>query len=147
MRKMSEKRHDMEVMADQHLDQSAEMEHFEWSQEELMPQQQTDYKGHNDSPGSGSAVGKLKLTSQMKEKLEAVTGGGGGSGSRKNSIKSTASKKSDDGSIDEATVGILAEKKKLLIEQKLGAGNDIFYFFSPFFHNFLGVSFLKTVSG
>ena len=52
----------------------------------------------------------------MKEKLEAVTGGE----SRKNSIKSTTSKKSDGSA--ENTIGKLEEKKKLLMEQKLGAG-------------------------
>ena len=59
----------------------------------------------------------------MKEKLEAVHGGG----SRKNSVKSTASKKSE-GSVEAGgdTVGKLEEKKKLLIEQKLGAGKMLF---------------------
>ena len=58
----------------------------------------------------------------MKEKLEAVTGGG----SRKNSVKSTASKKSE-GSMETPSgdpVGKLEEKKKLLMEQKLGAGKE-----------------------
>ena len=123
MRKMSEKMSGLDPSSAGHLDEpSTEMEHFEWSQEELEPEQQTD-PSHIESPASGGAsVGKLKLTSQMKEKLEAVTGG---SGSRKNSIKSTASKKSEEGSMDEATAGILAEKKKLLMEQKLGAGKTM----------------------
>ena len=58
----------------------------------------------------------------MKEKLEAVTGGG----SRKNSVKSTASKKSEDAiEVGGDPVGKLEEKKKLLIEQKLGAGKKL----------------------
>ena len=59
----------------------------------------------------------------MKEKLEAVTGGG----SRKNSVKSTTSKKSEDSmEVGGDPVGKLEEKKKLLIEQKLGAGKKLF---------------------
>ena len=58
----------------------------------------------------------------MKEKLEAVTGGG----SRKNSVKSTTSKKSEDSmEVGGDPVGKLEEKKKLLIEQKLGAGKKL----------------------
>ena len=74
------------------------------------------------SPSNGS-VGKLKLTSEMKEKLEGALGGG----SRKNSVKSTASKKSE-GSMETSgdPVGKLEEKKKLLMEQKLGAGKTTF---------------------
>ena len=117
MRKMSEKQ-------DQSMDQSEleMMQHLEWSeQEELTVAAGTTATNpaQSDSPSSGS-IGKLKLTSQMKEKLEAVTGGG----SRKNSIKSNHSKKSPslEGD-DEENSGLLAEKKKLLMEQKLGAGN------------------------
>jgi myosin-15 len=62
-----------------------------------------------DSPGSGS-IGKIKLSSEMKEKFEAVTG------SRKNSVKSTTSKHSD----HDGEIGKLDENKKLLMEQKLG---------------------------
>ena len=58
----------------------------------------------------------------MKEKLEAVTGGG----SRKNSVKSTTSKKREDSmEVGGDPVGKLEEKKKLLIEQKLGAGKKL----------------------
>ena len=71
------------------------------------------------SPSNGS-VGRLKLTSEMKEKLEAVTGGG----SRKNSVKSTTSKE-DSMDVGGDPVGKLEEKKKLLIEQKLGAGKEL----------------------
>ena len=72
------------------------------------------------SPSTGS-VGKLKLSSEMKERLEAVTGGS----SRKNSIKSNASKKSDASMEAQGgdPTGKLAETKKMLIEQKLGTGN------------------------
>ena len=56
----------------------------------------------------------------MKEKLEAVTGGG----SRKNSVKSTTSK-DDSMDVGGDPVGKLEEKKKLLIEQKLGAGKEL----------------------
>ena len=73
------------------------------------------------SPSNGS-VGRLKLTSEMKDKLEAVTGGG----SRKDSVKSTTSKKSEDSmEVGGDPVGKLEEKKKLLIEQKLGAGKKL----------------------
>ena len=57
----------------------------------------------------------------MKEKLEAVTGGG----SRKNSVKSTTSKSEDSMDVGGDPVGKLEEKKKLLIEQKLGAGKEL----------------------
>ena len=79
------------------------------------------------SPSNGS-VGKLKLTDEMKEKLEAVHGGG----SRKNSVKSTASK--SEGSVEAGgdPMGKLEEKKKLLMEQKLGAGKKIF---QPLLHH------------
>lgn len=101
MRKMSEKKQDGE----QHdsFDGNDEIQDIDWT------------ISKPESPSNGS-VGKLKLSSEMKEKLEAVHGG-----SRKNSIKSTTSKKSD-ASMDEP-VGKLEEKKKLLMEQKLGAGN------------------------
>ena len=73
------------------------------------------------SPSNGS-VGRLKLTSEMKERLEAVTGGG----SRKNSVKSTTSKE-DSMEVGGDPVGKLEEKKKLLIEQKLGAGKKLIF--------------------
>ena len=74
------------------------------------------------SPSNGS-VGRLKLTSEMKEKLEASLGG---KESRKNSVKSTTSKKSEDSmEVGGDPVGKLEEKKKLLIEQKLGAGKKV----------------------
>ena len=59
----------------------------------------------------------------MKEKLEAVTGGG----SRKNSVKSTTSKSEDSMDVGGDPVGKLEEKKKLLIEQKLGAGKELIF--------------------
>ena len=106
------------------------------------------------SPSTGS-VGKLKLSSEMKERLEAVTGGS----SRKNSIKSNASKKSDASMEAQGgdPTGKLAETKKMLIEQKLGTGNeellylldDLLIKFYPFFvlkiaqsHSLLFILFL-----
>ena len=72
------------------------------------------------SPSNGS-VGKLKLSHEMKEKLEAVTG------SRKNSVRSNASQQRPE--LEIAAEGLenldgaarkLSENKKLLMEQKLG---------------------------
>ena len=64
--------------------------------------------------------GKLKLSSEMKEKLEAVHG------SRKSSVRSTDGPKRSELDIESGTTenGIrkLAENRKLLLEQKLGGG-------------------------
>ena len=120
MRKMSEKKQDPnDFDQERHHDSfetNEEIQGIDWGYEKMPTQQQQIHKMEQQSSPSNGSVGKLKLTSEMKEKLEAVTGGG----SRKNSIKSTASKKSD-GSMEEA-VGKLEEKRKLLMEQKLGAG-------------------------
>ena len=84
------------------------------------------FRSHQDSNSelkSGS-VGKLKLTNEMKEKLEAVTG------SRKNSVRSNASSsKRSELEIAPETVEVrkLSENRKLLMEQKLGGG-DFFNF-------------------
>ena len=126
MRKMSEKRQDHEQDLEG-MDEMMMQQHLEWSQDDEPPPLEA-YR-QVDSPSSTS-VGKLKLTSQMKEKLEAVTGGGSSS-SRKNSIKSTNSKKSS--VEEEQEIGALAEKKKLLMEQKLGAGKFISSAFLFFF--------------
>ena len=88
---------------------------IDWGEKPLPPPPPP--KPEDSSPSTGS-VGKLKLSSELKEKLVAVTGG---ETSRKNSVKSTGSRKSDDSS---ENVGKLEEKKKLLIEQKLGAGKN-----------------------
>ena len=57
-------------------------------------------------------MGKLKLSSEMKEKFEAAVTGGGSS--RKNSMKSN----------NEDEVGKLGEDRKKILEQKLrGAGS------------------------
>ena len=58
---------------------------------------------------SGGSVGKLKLSSQMKEKFEAAVTGGGGGGSRRDSMKSS----------NEEEVGKLGEDRKKILEQKL----------------------------
>ena len=61
----------------------------------------------------------------MKERLENTLGGS----SRKNSVKSNASKKSDASMEAQGgdPTGKLAETKKMLIEQKLGAGNSKYF--------------------
>jgi hypothetical protein len=80
------------------------------------------------------SVGKLKLSNEMKEKLEAVTG------SRKNSIRSNASSsKRSELEIAPETIEVrkLSENRKLLMEQKLGGGNfSLFKDFFIFFHFF-----------
>jgi hypothetical protein len=71
------------------------------------------------------SVGKLKLSNEMKEKLEAVTG------SRKNSIRSNASSsKRSELEIAPETIEVrkLSENRKLLMEQKLGGGTFSFIF-------------------
>ena len=82
------------------------------------------------SEGKNGNVGKLKLSSEMKEKLEAVTG------SRKNSIRSNASSsKRSELEITPETIEVrkLSENRKLLMEQKLGGGKfNFFFFFSTF---------------
>jgi guanyl-specific ribonuclease Sa len=80
------------------------------------------------------SVGKLKLSNEMKEKLEAVTG------SRKNSIRSNASSsKRSELEIAPETIEVrkLSENRKLLMEQKLGGGNFSLFkdFFICFQHN------------
>ena len=61
---------------------------------------------------SGGSVGKLKLSSEMKERFEAAVTGGGG-GSRRDSMKSS----------NEEEVGKLGEDRKKILEQKLRAGS------------------------
>lgn len=109
MRKMSEKKQEDGRPGQDIFDTSAEIQGIEWGVDEEPAKKQ------ESSPASGSgSVGKIKLSSEMKEKLEAVTGS-----SRKNS---SASRKSD------ASVSKLDETKKQLIEQKLGgsAGKPLF---------------------
>ena len=75
------------------------------------------------------SVGKLKLSNEMKEKLEAVTG------SRKNSVRSNASssKRSElEITPENVEVRKLSENRKLLMEQKLGGGNFPFFRFFRF---------------
>ena len=60
-------------------------------------------------------MGKLKLSSEMKERFEAAVTGGGGGGSRRDSMKSS----------NEEEVGKLGEDRKKILEQKLrGAGSS-----------------------
>ena len=59
---------------------------------------------------SGGSVGKLKLSSVMKEKFEAAVTGGGTS--RRDSMKSS----------NEEEVGKLGEDRKKILEQKLRGG-------------------------
>lgn len=86
-------------------------------------------RGISKSP-TGSAqgtVGKLKISSEMKEKLEAAMGG-----SRKSSV---ASRKSSRGELDisgmggdeepEKAVKKLNENRKMLLQQKLGGGGKL----------------------
>ena len=67
------------------------------------------------SPSAEESVGKLKMTKEMKEKLEHAVSGGG---SRKSSVRSSTS----DLDIGEDGVKKLAENRKILLEQKLGGG-------------------------
>ena len=71
-------------------------------------------------------VGKLKISSEMKEKLEAAMG------SRKSSVRSTTKTRAEldlpgEGGEDvpEQTVKKLNENRKLLLEQKLGGGGRL----------------------
>ena len=57
-------------------------------------------------------MGKLKLSSEMKEKFEAAVTGGGGS--RRDSMKSS----------NEDEVGKLGEDRKKILEQKLRGGSS-----------------------
>lgn len=59
---------------------------------------------------SGGSVGKLKLSSEMKEKFEAAVTGGGAS--RRDSMKSS----------NEEEVGKLGDDRKKILEQKLRGG-------------------------
>lgn len=92
-------------------------------------------------------LGKLKLSDEMKLKLEAVTGG-----SRKSSMSSSRDSKertpignfSGDGSEGEKEVKKLEENRKILLEQKLGGGkNRPWPFIAP--HDCFWV-FLKPIS-
>ena len=85
-------------------------------------------RGISKSPtGSGQGtVGKLKISNEMKEKLEAAMGG-----SRKSSV---ASRKSSRGELDisgvageepEQAVKKLNENRKMLLQQKLGGGGKL----------------------
>lgn len=87
-----------------------------------------DRRGMSKSP-TGSAqgnVGKLKISNEMKEKLEAAMGG-----SRKSSV---ASRKSSRGQLDisgagpeepEQAVKKLNENRKMLLQQKLNGGGKL----------------------
>ena len=85
------------------FDTSGEIQGIEWGEDGPSPTQQKD-----------GSVGKLKLSQDMKDKLEAVHGS-----SRKNSVKSNASSKTgeDIEKLDE-------KRKQLLMEQKLGGGKN-----------------------
>jgi myosin-15 len=107
------------------FDTNEEIQDIDWGYDKPLPPppppSKPDGEGQLEDPSpSNGSVGKLKLTSEMKEKLEAVTGGG----SRKNSVKSTTSKE-DSMEVGGDPVGKLEEKKKLLIEQKLGADGSL----------------------
>ena len=76
------------------------------------------------SVGNSGSVGKLKISNEMKEKLEAAMG----PVSRKSSVRSSDSKAqsemdiSKDGTGAEKAVKKLNENRKMLLEQKLGGG-------------------------
>jgi hypothetical protein len=92
----------------------------------------------SNSDGKNGSVGKLKLSNEMKEKLEAVTG------SRKNSVRSNASSsKRSELEITPDTVEVrkLSENRKLLMEQKLGGGN---FPFSDFYRQSTNNHFTST---
>ena len=86
-----------------------------------------DRRGQSKSPtgSTGGNVGKLKISNEMKEKLEAAMGG-----SRKSSV---ASRKSSRGELDipgageepEHAVKKLNENRKMLLQQKLGGGGKL----------------------
>ena len=78
----------------------------------------------SESPSNNGNVGKLKISSEMKEKLEAAMG------SRKSSVRSSVKSRgaldiSKDGDIPEQAVKKLNENRKLILEQKLGGGGKL----------------------
>ena len=84
---------------------------------------------------SGEEVGKLKLTEEMKEKLEGMAGGGAVSsenidGGRKRSEVNLQineqSASADDLAGPPAKKNSLIENKKLMMEQQLGATGRLF---------------------
>ena len=86
-------------------------------------------RGISKSPtGSGQGtVGKLKISNEMKEKLEAAMGG-----SRKSSVASRKSSRGEldisgvaDGEEPEQAVKKLNENRKMLLQQKLGGGGKL----------------------
>ena len=83
-------------------------------------------EGAKGSTANGN-VGKLKISSEMKEKLEAAMG------SRKSSVRSTTKTRAEldlpgegeEGDVPEQTVKKLNENRKMLLEQKLGGGGRL----------------------
>ena len=79
----------------------------------------------SESPSNNGNVGKLKISNEMKEKLEAAMG------SRKSSVRSSVKSRGaldiskDGGDIPEQAVKKLNENRKLILEQKLGGGGKL----------------------
>ena len=83
-----------------------------------------DDREKSESPSNNTNVGKLKISSEMKEKLEAAMG------SRKSSVRSTVKERGGidiekEGDIPEQAVKKLNENRKLILEQKLGGGGKL----------------------
>ena len=77
-----------------------------------------------ESPvANNGTVGKLKISSEMKEKLEAAMG------SRKSSVRENGKERGSleglDGGLPDQSVKKLNENRKMILEQKLGGGGKL----------------------
>merc|ERR1719192_3287058 len=72
----------------------------------------------SESPANNGTVGKLKISSEMKEKLEAAMG------SRKSSVRETGKERGSLEGLDDS-VKKLNENRKMILQQKLGGGGKL----------------------
>merc|ERR1719330_467373 len=150
MRKMGEKRSSLQEqqggsgnIQNESLETSGEIQGLEWGdfQEDLnskgmkravskdsftIMDDSPDGQKRSEKPTPGNShPGRLKISNEMKEKLEAAMG------SRKSSVRSTTKTRGElelpqDGEdVPEQAVKKLNENRKLLLEQKLGGGGKL----------------------
>lgn len=142
MRKMKQKEGflDQSDPRNESLETSEEIQRLDWDDNEefnkgLKRSQSKDsftiMEDSNDGPreslespvANNGTVGKLKISSEMKEKLEAAMG------SRKSSVRENGKERGSleglDGGLADQSVKKLNENRKMILEQKLGGGGKL----------------------
>ena len=137
MRKMKQKEGflDQSDPKNESLETSEEIQRLDWDDNEefnkgLKRSQSKDsftiMEDSNDGPreilespvANNGTVGKLKISSEMKEKLEAAMG------SRKSSVRETGKERGSLEGLDDS-VKKLNENRKMILQQKLGGGGKL----------------------